>query len=396
VETLRIAILTETLPPAELTLQPWRYLGNLAQALQDEGHDAFVVTSDIAPETWNGIPVKRHGVRDDFRYASGLRQIVHTEGADAGLCRLTATLFFTMRRRPPGSSSPGRLAGVFLRPLHDGLGLARRFLDPALVPEIRLDVHHAGLYASRKLGTWPAAKSLVDAYFFLWESDRRAAISAGLPPSSCSVLRHPFDPFFLEKAKSNLGPQLSEMLGTPSRRIVFAGPPEASRGVPDMLRLVRYLPSDPPTQVLLLLRDSTYPEPRASVIRCGPHTTVVVRGFLSQTEIRSIYLGSDVAVFPYRFVRTALPLVVIEAVAAGLPVVTTRVHPIRELEGNTGLVFVEPRNPRGISEAVRWILDEGGRTEIGPKNRHWIESTPDWKHVARTFASVLREVPAPG
>src|SRR5467141_4295037 len=108
-----------------------------------------------------------------------------------------------------------------------------------------------------------------------------------------------------------------------------------------MLRLARFLPNDPPTQVVLLLRDSAYSELEVSVARSGPHTTLSIRGFLSQEEIRSIYRTSDVAVFPYRFVRTGLPLVVIEPAAAGLPVITTRVNPIRELEGNTGLVFVE-------------------------------------------------------
>jgi len=390
VETLRIAILTETLPAAELTLQPWRYLGNLAQALQGEGHEAVVLTSELGPKVWNGIPVKRHGTRGDFRVASGLRHIVHSAGADAGLFRLTATLFFTMRHRDAESPRAARLAGVFLRPLHDGRGLARRFVDPTMAPEIRLDVHHAGLYLSRILGTWPDATSQVDGFFFLWESDRRVAVAAGLPAGSCAVARHPFDSFFLDRKPPSLGPRLADVLGTPARRIVFAGPPEASRGVPDMLRLARFLPNDPPTQVVLLLRDSAYTEPEVSVTRSGPHTTLSIRGFLSQEEIRSIYRTSDVAVFPYRFVRTGLPLVVIEAAAAGLPVITTRVHPIRELEGNTGLVFVEPRNPRGIAEAVRWILDAGGRAEIEPKTRKWIESTPDWKHVARTFVSVLQ------
>jgi len=36
-ETLRIAIITETLPPAQLNLQPWRYLGRLSRSLQQEG-----------------------------------------------------------------------------------------------------------------------------------------------------------------------------------------------------------------------------------------------------------------------------------------------------------------------------------------------------------------------
>ena len=49
-ETLRIVIITETLPPAQLNLQPWRYLGRLGRALQQEGHEAFAVTTE------DGVP----------------------------------------------------------------------------------------------------------------------------------------------------------------------------------------------------------------------------------------------------------------------------------------------------------------------------------------------------
>src|SRR5256712_8014080 len=86
----------------------------------------------------------------------------------------------------------GRLIGIFLRPLHSGRDLAKRFLDPTLAAEIRHDRHHAALYASRLLGTWSNAPAYVDRYVFLWDTDRQCGTAAGLPPSSCAVIRHPF------------------------------------------------------------------------------------------------------------------------------------------------------------------------------------------------------------
>src|SRR3989454_12546055 len=127
-----------------MTLQPWRYLGNLAQALQGAGHDAVVVTAEQGPQVWNGIPVERHRARDDFRYASGLRRIVRSVGGHAGLFRLTATLFFSMRRAPADGPHAERLAGIFLRPLHDGPTLVRRFPDPPFAAQAPLGGHPAG------------------------------------------------------------------------------------------------------------------------------------------------------------------------------------------------------------------------------------------------------------
>src|SRR2546426_12104854 len=90
VETLRIAIITETLPPNRLNLQPWRYLGDLAQSLQLEGHEVSVVTSDGGLSDWNGVPISRPANRADFRSAVMLRDLLDRRRLDGGVCRLTA------------------------------------------------------------------------------------------------------------------------------------------------------------------------------------------------------------------------------------------------------------------------------------------------------------------
>src|SRR5436309_14310081 len=107
-------------------------------------------------------------------------------------------------------------------------------------------------------------------------------------------------------------------------------------------------------------------------MRIGAHELLVVRGLLSRQELRAAYRVSHVAVFPYRFVRTGLPLVALEAVATGLPVVTTRVHPIRELEGRTGLVFTEPRDPPGVATANQGICEDDTLIEIQRCKQAWI------------------------
>jgi glycosyltransferase involved in cell wall biosynthesis len=396
VETLRIAILSETLPSVSLNLQPWRYLGDLARSLQGEGHEVSVVTNESGLKKWNDVPVDRHVNRSDYRSTPAVGQLVRSGGYDAGVFRLAAGHFFSLRRLPRNPPSRGRLLGIFLRPLHGCLDLSRRFLDPTLAPEVLSDRHHAAMCASRILGTWSRAPSWVDEFVFLWESDRSCAIEAGLPPGACSVVRHPFDPFYLERGPWSLGPRLSEALTSASRRIVFSGPPEPTRGFEDIIRLAHTLGPDPPTELLMLLRDPSVREPKVTRTQRGPHTVTIVRGILSREEIRAAYDRSHVAVFPYRFVRTGLPLVALEAAAAGLPVVTTRVHPIRELEGRSGLVFAEPRNPRALARAVESLFDDARRDETRRKNETWIRTTPDWQHVAKTFASLLAGRPAGG
>src|SRR5881398_1435987 len=122
-ETLRIAIITETLPPAQLNLQPWRYLGRLARALQQEGHDAFAVTTEEGLPSWNGVPVVRHPERGDFRTARGLRRLLQDHNADGGVSR-------SSHRRLPAPAPWGvRPCAPLPRPrprLRDPIGHASR------------------------------------------------------------------------------------------------------------------------------------------------------------------------------------------------------------------------------------------------------------------------------
>src|SRR5207247_9533077 len=120
--------------------------------------------------------------------------------------------------------------GALLRPPHGRRDRARAFADPDLASETLLDMHHAALYASRKLGTWREASGYVDEFVFLWESDRLSAVWAGLAAGSSHVVRHPFDPSFRDRTPAPLGERLSPDLPAGSQRGVFARPPVPPRG----------------------------------------------------------------------------------------------------------------------------------------------------------------------
>src|SRR5207249_4802517 len=152
-ETLRIAIITETLPPAELNLQPWRYLGDLAQALRVVGHETAVMTSEVGPRTWNGVPVRWHRNRSDFRSAPALRQVLQTEGFDIGVCCLTAGQFFSTLGTKGKGFLPRTIMEIFLLLLFDVTELARRFLAPTLAAQIPLDLLRVAMYESRLHGS---------------------------------------------------------------------------------------------------------------------------------------------------------------------------------------------------------------------------------------------------
>ncbi len=86
--------------------------------------------------------------------------------------------------------------------------------------------------------------------------------------------------------------------------------------------------------------------------RCGPGQRIVYPGRLSDDEVGALFRWADLFVFPTR--ADTLPLVVLEAMAHGTPVVASAVGGIPfELEGGCGLLV-----PPGDVEALRSAITE--------------------------------------
>lgn len=81
-------------------------------------------------------------------------------------------------------------------------------------------------------------------------------------------------------------------------------------------------------------------------------------------ELRELYAKADVFVLPTR--ADAVPWAVLEAMAAGLPVLATRVGAIEELVGEAGIV-AEPGDAEELAAALRRLADRDLRRELGAR-----------------------------
>ncbi len=96
-------------------------------------------------------------------------------------------------------------------------------------------------------------------------------------------------------------------------------------------------------------------------------------------------------------IAEGLSITTIEAMAAGLPVVASRVGGLPELvrEGVTGLL-VEPRNPRSLAEGIiRLLADEEARQQFGQNGRNFAAgefSTEKMvSETCRVYEEILKE-----
>jgi glycosyltransferase involved in cell wall biosynthesis len=125
------------------------------------------------------------------------------------------------------------------------------------------------------------------------------------------------------------------------------------------------------------------------------HSVIHMPGVVAAEKVE-LLLSSDVFVFPPRQAE-GQPVVILEAMAAGLPVVTTDRGAIAEtvLEGVTGFI-VPARDPRMIANRVSQLLEDHElRLRMGRAGRKRVEerySLRRWgSDIGRLFQQVLCE-----
>ena len=110
-------------------------------------------------------------------------------------------------------------------------------------------------------------------------------------------------------------------------------------------------------------------------------------------DVPDLLALSDVFVFPSLH-KEGLPVAVVEAAAAGLPVVAARTGPLEEAveDGVTG-VLVPPRDPNALAAALAELLDHPERRRsLGRAGRRRAEERFSLAASARALEALYREV----
>ena len=93
-----------------------------------------------------------------------------------------------------------------------------------------------------------------------------------------------------------------------------------------------------------------------TVRRLGLESRVIFTGFVDDADLPALYRMATVFVYPALYEGFGLP--VLEAMACGVPVVTSRVSALPEVSGPDAALLVDPHDVDGIAAALRRLLDE--------------------------------------
>jgi glycosyltransferase involved in cell wall biosynthesis len=248
---------------------------------------------------------------------------------------------------------------------------------------------HGGGYRDYRATLTPASRaatvrtlSRAHCLIVLGESWRDFFASLGVPRERIVSLPNPVA----------LPAVLPKRLGRSYVRFVYLGLFARSKGVFDLIdALTRLRPDVLGRTRLVLAGNGELQQVRDLVERRGLARFVEVRDWLSPTERDRLLASADAFVLPSY--AEGLPMSLLEAMAWGLPVISTAVGSIPEHvhDGAQGLL-VTPGDVSELAGAIeRIVLDDGLRRQMGERARSAVEPLSVDLY-ARKVAAIYRSV----
>ena len=175
-------------------------------------------------------------------------------------------------------------------------------------------------------------------------------------------------------------------------RILFAGLLTPRKGLGDLLRACAALASGGVDHELLIAGGTPDEGSRAEDdVRRIDSPTARYLGALPHEMMPALYHDADIFCLPSWF--EAMPLSILEAMAAGLPVVATNVGDIPRLveDGVTGLL-VPPNDPAALAQALRELaVDPERRRQMGKAGRRRVEERFDGSATLRSIDGLYKQ-----
>jgi glycosyltransferase involved in cell wall biosynthesis len=184
--------------------------------------------------------------------------------------------------------------------------------------------------------------------------------------------------------------------GDSEQSVLFVGRLAKKKGVEYLIRGFPDVLARHPDARLLVVGDGPCRgelETLSRQLRLGDH--IRFAGAQPPAALPQFYRSSRVFVLPSVVAASGdtdgLPVVLLEAMAAGCPLVGTSVGGIPDVmvHGRTGLL-VEPGAPAALAAAINQVLDSPAEANrMGALAQRWVRRKLDWRQVARGYAGVL-------
>jgi glycosyltransferase involved in cell wall biosynthesis len=222
--------------------------------------------------------------------------------------------------------------------------------------------------------------------------------SMGVETRNLRVVSNGVDPFFAETLSDADRQGLIARFNLPSDRplMLYVGNHTANKGLDVLLRALPLMREKAVAVVAGAIRSR---EEHARLLAengmSGADRRLLFTDFITREELRALYQTVDVFVFPSR--ADTLPLVVLEAMASRLPVVSTTIGGIPfEVTPDAG-ILMEPGDPVPLAAALDQLCaDPALRRTMGDAGRARVMKLFNWESSAEQAVAIYKEILAEG
>lgn len=168
-------------------------------------------------------------------------------------------------------------------------------------------------------------------------------------------------------------------------RLLYVGRLTANKGVNVLLQALRDRSLPMGTEVVLV---GAGPEaPRLHALAQGLPVRFV--GEVSESDLFAWYASADAFVFPTRY--EGMPTVVLEAMAAGLPIIASNIGAVPTMVSSKNGWLVPDGDAAALATALRELVEAGEARHraLGEASRLIVERQYTWAIVARTTLDLL-------
>ena len=231
-------------------------------------------------------------------------------------------------------------------------------------------------------------RTLLDAALVVTPSQavRDELIARGVAPARVRAIHH--GPGQLAALSASQPPA-----GTPARYGLYVGTLEPRKNLPLLLaawdRLRRRLPAPP---LVLCGRWGWHSNELAAAVARGTREGWLVHlGYVAPEQLAALYRGATLVAMPSLYEGFGLP--VVEAFAAGAPVIASDLPVLREVAGDDALFVAKSDGEAWTAALLRLLTDESLRTDLATRGRARARRF-DWRRAAAAHVEVWRRAAA--
>lgn len=234
-----------------------------------------------------------------------------------------------------------------------------------------------------ELGIALAPLSMRDA---LWFRSKRVELVPNGIPDPCPDFDANVLPQRLSRTRTRKNPQSA--IRSPQYKVLFLAHCTREKGVFDTIEAVRLVHEQNPGSIQLTIAGAFLSDDEERKFRdqlAGFPGIVSYAGFVSGSEKDRLLRDHDCFCFPTFYAAEGQPVNLIEAMAYGMNVITTRWRTIPDLLPSENVAFVEIQSPHQIARALLKGMQEENAAAL---RRHFVEHYTAQSHIRRLLRAL--------